>query len=465
MISKQEHIDDWNTYVKEANPTWVLSLGAFVSKSADADGSRAAVGDPVYRDYCMLRSRMTASEFWPMNVRAFGEKFREWRSLSSLMDFSDLIESAMKNQVPAPFNPDTIFVDEAQDHDRLELSLLRQWSSGVDRIVICGDPDQNLYSWRGAEPEAFYATEIPDSHYIVLSQSYRVPRKVHAIAQRLIGRVKERRPVVYHPRDVEGECRTSHLRLRADYEVAAEAEKIAAGGRSVMILASCEYMLSGLIQFLRQAGIPFHNPYATNRGSFNPLGDRNGVSSPQRLLAFLRADERYCEDARRWTWSEFAAWVDPLDVAGLLRRGAKKRVEDLGRQRAEQVVDGGTLRELLDPAGGAECLAASRENPLGWYRARLNKSRAAAFDFPLAVCQRRGVRALTEKPKIILGTIHSVKGGEAEVVMVFPDLSPQGAETFGGDPDAIWRLFYVAATRAKEELILCSSSSGVSVGW
>ena len=110
-------------------------------------------------------------------------------------------------------------------------------------------------------------------------------------------------------------------------------------------------------------------------------------------------------------------------------------------------------------------LAASRDNPLAWFESRINKSRAAAFAFPLAVAQRRGVAALTEEPRIILGTVHSVKGGEADVVYVFPDLSPQGAESYARDPDSIWRLFYVAATRAKEELYLCGNSSGSAVIW
>lgn len=57
--------------------------------------------------------------------------------------------------------------------------------------------------------------------------------------------------------------------------------------------------------------------------------------------------------------------------------------------------------------------------------------------------------------RLTVGTIHSVKGSEADVVYVLPDLSPaQWGQWTKGDRDALVRLFYVAFTRAREELVL-----------
>lgn len=466
LISKAEHIDDWNKYAKPLNPAWELSLGAFVSNKAEEGQQRAALGDSLYAVYNIFRAKLTPVELWPIEVQAFARKFREWRLLAKVSDFTDLVETAVKEQVPVPMGADVIFVDEAQDHDRLELSLVRRWAEEVDQLIVCGDPDQNLYEFRGAEPEAFYDHEIPESHYIVLKQSYRVPAAAHEEAMRMIGRVPDRRPVEYLPREERGKCDRLWVQQKNPHQVVEFAQEIAAQGRSVMLLASCEYMLMGIIKFMRDAGVPFHNPYAPSRGQFNPLGDRAGISSPQRLLALLRCDERfYGEDARRWTWSEFNAWLDPIAVEGLLVRGAKKKVEDIAAKSGEAVVDLTRLRELLDPATGMDELRKVQENPLGWFSARLNKSRAKAFDFPLAVIERRGVRALTERPQIIVGTIHSVKGGQADVVVLFPDLSPQGVDTLSRNPASIYRSFYVGMTRAREELYLAQNSSGAAIRW
>ena len=52
-----------------------------------------------------------------------------------------------------------------------------------------------------------------------------------------------------------------------------------------------------------------------------------------------------------------------------------------------------------------------------------------------------------------------MKGGEADVVFVFPDISWQADKEFYDSEDgrdSILRVFYVAMTRAYEELVLCT---------
>ena len=66
-----------------------------------------------------------------------------------------------------------------------------------------------------------------------------------------------------------------------------------------------------------------------------------------------------------------------------------------------------------------------------------------------------------ESPRCVVGTIHSVKGGEAEVVYLFPDLSPQAVRNLHspGGGDDIVRQFYVGLTRARQELVICGPST------
>jgi len=67
------------------------------------------------------------------------------------------------------------------------------------------------------------------------------------------------------------------------------------------------------------------------------------------------------------------------------------------------------------------------------------------------------------RPRVTIGTIHSVKGGEADHVYVFPDMSPAGMDN--SSTDSIVRMFYVAMTRAKKTLHLCRPSGGLCVYW
>jgi superfamily I DNA/RNA helicase len=66
----------------------------------------------------------------------------------------------------------------------------------------------------------------------------------------------------------------------------------------------------------------------------------------------------------------------------------------------------------------------------------------------------------------VVGTIHSVKGGQADVVYLFPDLSKAGDAQYhqhGPARDSVIRVFYVGATRARETLYICSGESAMAV--
>jgi superfamily I DNA/RNA helicase len=59
---------------------------------------------------------------------------------------------------------------------------------------------------------------------------------------------------------------------------------------------------------------------------------------------------------------------------------------------------------------------------------------------------------LNKKPRILLSTIHGVKGGEEQNVVLLSDLSLNTQKGYERNPDDENRLFYVGATRTKEHL-------------
>ena len=59
-------------------------------------------------------------------------------------------------------------------------------------------------------------------------------------------------------------------------------------------------------------------------------------------------------------------------------------------------------------------------------------------------------------PRILLSTIHGAKGGEADKVLVLPDLTKAALDQSDKSPDELHRLFYVATKRAKKELHIVS---------
>lgn len=104
---------------------------------------------------------------------------------------------------------------------------------------------------------------------------------------------------------------------------------------------------------------------------------------------------------------------------------------------------------------------------LEWWRARVTADVHARVQFPADIASRRGPYALASTPQVTVGTIHSVKGGEADIVYIFPDLSQSGAAQYArGGParDSVIRQFYVGATRAREGLYICRAESSQAIG-
>lgn len=64
---------------------------------------------------------------------------------------------------------------------------------------------------------------------------------------------------------------------------------------------------------------------------------------------------------------------------------------------------------------------------------------------------RRG-ESLLRTPRINISTIHGVKGGEADNVMLLTDMSPKTYEGYLQDQDTEHRVFYVGATRTRNAL-------------
>ena len=71
-------------------------------------------------------------------------------------------------------------------------------------------------------------------------------------------------------------------------------------------------------------------------------------------------------------------------------------------------------------------------------------------------CLRNGENP--DKPRIRLMTIHASKGLECENVAILSDTSKASADELYREPDSEHRVFYVAATRAKENLYLVHES-------
>ena len=365
-----------------------------------------------------------------------------------------------------------ILVHNCQDCVPLQWAVLRKWAKECETLVTAGDDDQCIFSFVGASPELMLDPPVPDEQMRTLHQSYRVPRAVLDLSQNWIKQVGRRWQKDYQPRmdaeeEVLGEVKHSMARWRDGDAALPVVEQALKNDHTIMILASCAYMLQPVIASLRGHGLPFHNPYRRANGSWNPLHVSRGTSVRERLLAYLRPQsETWGEDARWWTWKDVHDWAGMLKVKGVFRTGGQGRLDAIAKIHGDELSN---MEQLLAEVFDEDALSMAFEQDLDWLRSNLLAVRAKNAEFPLEIIKTQGSKALLDTPRVLIGTIHSVKGGEADEVLMYPDLSSQGLRQWltGGDQaDAIRRMFYVGMTRTKWTLHLGTPSiTHMSVEW
>lgn len=462
------YLDEWN----RREPTMPLSADQEVTADNPfADRATGNRGDDLAAQAQALRHRRTPRHEWPQQVRYFQERWDDWLQETERTDFTGMIEACLESVDYAPGRPEVFIVDEAQDCSVLELSLVRKWAERASYVVLAGDGDQAIYQWRGASPDAFTGGDIPQEHNYHLTKSHRVPSRVHAIADEWIQQCSERYAVNYEPTEREGRVgRLPHITSKFPIQLVRQIEESLEAGRTAMVLASCAFVLRPTLRQLRSAGLPFHNPYRRTAAPWNPM--RGGAD---RLRAFLLPAPGFLDSPRQWTLEDAARWADLVEMKRTsFGRGAKTRIKDAIKtadfdKREDRTISDAEGRLLFGADGWAELTEVIQgSDPLQWLADHCLASKRQLIEYGLTVSRRRGIQALRNEPQVVVGTVHSVKGGEADDVFLYPDLSVAGMKEWirpGAGRDSIVRTMYVGMTRAKEGLFLLGRSSPRAVAW
>ncbi len=451
----------------EEHPEWSLTAigsGVDLDDPYSDEPRTQSSGDTALDALNLLRARCVPPELWPASVRRFASVWSAWKEVRGFLDFTDLIDVCRRDVECAPGNPQIGILDEAQDTSKLQMALLRSWARHMQYLMVTGDADQSIFEWAGANPRDFFETPVPPERRKILAESHRVPRAVHAVACAWRQRMTQREEGEYYPRDAEGEVRHIPASFRAPERMVEAIRPYVDEGKTVMILTSCSYMLQPILAALREAGLPFANTFRPRRSDWNPLEASNGLSAAQRLAVFLRGDPRlYGDEARMWTKQEIYQWGKVLRAEGVFVRGQRTLLDNWKDSNVPATLD--DLYTMFTPEVADDLLFSA---DLDWYVSRLAPKKTEAMAYPLRIIEARGLPALLETPRITVGTIHSSKGGQADVVVVCPDLSRAGMRewtTMGAPRDSVLRVFYVGITRARETLLLAQAASPWAVNW
>jgi len=449
LEEKKKHIEAWNEFA----PAYKMNLPGCKSIDEGLEyGNRDTLGDLLHAETTILRNKLVPRDQWPPNLLAFFELWTQFKNDQGGIDYTDMLEIALADYPEAPGSPQVIFVDEAQDCTTLQFAVLSKWAEHGEQLVMVGDDDQCIYQFAGAQPDAFGRAERGPNDR-VLHQSHRLPFIVWEHALNWIARVPDRVDKEYYPvrRADPGFVKSAPFTWKQGEKIADLVMKTTAKYQSVMVLGACSYMLEPTRKALLAAGIPFHNPYRRIRADWNPLRPGTGYSFAQRIAALFAPSLN--PGQTWWTPAQLKALGAVLGASAAFNKGMKNKLE------SDEIkhIDYNVLCRYFNPEA---TLAIMGQDLVWWEKHLVNAEAQRKAAYPVKIVENFGRGFLTVEPNCTLGTIHSIKGAETDVVIIFPDLSVEGMQEWTGKgKSAIRRLMYVGITRAREGVFVCRPAS------
>jgi superfamily I DNA/RNA helicase len=422
-LKKEQVADKKIKEFNEAYPKWEMPLDIEITEDEhfiEKTGQFTARQNKIrFNEIQMLRHQLVPVEQWPdLLLREMYKDWCNWMAKNNYNDFTGMLEDILLGELCPDI--DILLVDEAQDMSRLSMHLLEMWGKNTVSTVYVGDSDQAILRFAGAVPEAFI--NLNHTWMKVLGKSYRVPKKVYEYAMEVISQAKNREDVIYEPTEVEGNvirCSEPDLSLEGTH----------------MILGRCNFHLNRWKHYLLKHGQVWHNPYRPGDLNYNPMNTKLWRAA-RNYVKICRGEEIENKDLRHM--------VKNMIAEGNIVRGMKSKVEDI------------TFDEKVDMFGLISSGVFTKEF------LKLEKTIEEVFMLKgQSGDMLRKCEDIMAKPKIILGTYHSVKGGESDHVWLDTGTSAaclRGcAESVENFYDEV-RVAFVGGTRSRKNVGLLLNS-------
>jgi hypothetical protein len=296
-----------------------------------------------------------------------------------------------------------VFIDEAQDISALQWKVIEKAFSKAEKIVICGDDKQSIYTYSGARPDFLIqlSKQFPVEH---LSVSYRIPYSVFKLSVAITNFIGDKTEQKAEPRMENGEGSITQL---ADLErlknfIREEDYEKDKGDTSWYILCRNNCFLDAPKRLLEENLVP----YWTAEGFF--MGGQ--------IMKRLKDYEGF-----------------KLEGYGNL-----KKKEDFQRRFG--------IDDFSVPFTDTCLFTEGRK----WVYA--------------SYIEKFGLKKLEEmckwNPQVLVSTIHHVKGGECQHCAILLDTTRRTVGNIYNDIDEELRILYVGVTRTKKDLFLIDSKNG-----
>ena len=336
---------------------------------------------------------------------------------------------------------EVLYVDEVQDLNPLQWEWYLLQKLVCEKVYIGGDDDQTIYGWSGANPE-FMLNEEGD--FEVLEKTYRIPSTIWETCDGVIKQVDVRQEKEVEPHGIGGDVQ--YLERPSPQQIF---KHIMDRDQDVFVLFRARYQIDEFRDDLHSHGIPYRNMSTHDTWSDYVVNIRDA-------LADLR-DWRILDGDQVQDLVEYApeGAVIPKNGWGATEK-AMGNFHGIEPDRVNKMF----TFDMSGPQAWKKYLGyrPKRGDYVEYDNDNLNFYESHAIRGNL-----HNDRTELMPDRIRIGTIHSAKGKEANVVVLALDTTMTIAENMAQDTrenpdkfisDAERRVYYVGMTRASEKLVL-----------
>ncbi len=389
-----------------------------------------------------------------------------------------------------------IHVDEFQDVDREQYKLIQLLATVHDNVYVVGDPDQTIFTWRGADVNIIvhFDRDFPNTKTIILNQNYRSTNNILSGANSLIKNNKARMDKDLYSNNGDGNkiihktCMSETgeanyvvsqiIKLHndgynyKDMAVLYRANYLSREVEKVLIENRVNYVIYGGLRFYERMEVKDILSYLRMITRADDLAFIRIINTPRRAIGpkTIDAIQQMAQDKGISMYEVIKQGLYPKnkDTFDRFVRMVEKWREDMKNGDLETL-----LQEVLDDSGYRTMLEKDGETErLENVKSLLDDIKQYSQDYPdstldeyLQMIALYTDRASEETGDAVnLCTIHSAKGLEFDCVFViglsegiFPSERTMSEGTKGLEEER--RLAYVAYTRAKKLLYLTESNS------
>lgn len=155
-----------------------------------------------------------AMDYFSQKVADVYEHYQDQLRINNALDFDDIImkvvELFKKHPEILEYYQNKfryLCVDEYQDTNHAQYVLIRQLANKYKNLMVIGDSDQSIYSWRGANMQNIldFEKDFRDCKVILLEQNYRSTKKILEAAHNVIIKNQKRKEKKLWTDNNEGE--------------------------------------------------------------------------------------------------------------------------------------------------------------------------------------------------------------------------------------------------------------------